>query len=388
MDSRVAEYCSRIHELAPLIREHSDRSERDAQLAPDIVEAFHSAGLFRIFLPAGMGGGEMTVPESLRVFEAMARIDGSAGWNLAICADGPLFGHFIAEDAFEAIFGDPRAVLAGSLNPMSTRAEPCDGGWRFSGKATYVSGSAQASWIMTAAFVLADGSPQLIDGVPVLRAGLFPMRECRILNTWSVSGMRGTGSNDCVFENVFVPQRFTYGWPDPESTWQHGPFASVPLATQLGGALASVALGVARHAIDALMELAMVKVPLGSRATLRERPLAQIQLAEAEGLLQAARAYLYQAYDEVWRNGESGAPFDAPARAQARLASVTAVKLAARAVDLVHDAAGATAIQTGCDIERCWRDVHAITQHIILSTARYEIIGRVMLGLDPGSPII
>ena len=386
--SRVDDYCDRVRQIAPLIREHSDRSERDAQLAPEIAEAFHRTGLFRLFLPADMGGGELTVPESLHVLEAAARIDGSAGWNLAICSGGPLFGNFIAEAAFRTIFGDSRAVVAGSLNPMATRAVACDGGWRFSGKATYVSGSAQATWIMTAAFVLADGSPQLVDGAPVLRAGLFPMRECRILNTWSVSGMRGTGSNDCAFDDVFVPSEFTYTWPNPVSPWQHGAFASIPLATQLGGALAAVALGVARHAIDALTELAMVKVPLGSRAALRERPLAQMQLAEAEGLLQAARAYLHQTYEGMWRAGERGISFDAPARAAARLASVTAVKLAVRAVDLMHDAAGATAIQTDCPIERCWRDIHAITQHIILSTGRYEVIGRVMLGLDPGSPII
>jgi len=385
---RVAAYIDRVHQLAPLVREHSDRSEREARLAPEIVDAFHSAGLFRILLPVEMGGGELTVPESLRVFEAAARVDGSAAWNLSICADGPLFGHFIARDAFEHIFADRRAVLAGSLNPMTTRVVPCDGGWRFSGKATYVSGSAQASWIMASAFVLKDGSPQFVDGVPMLRAGLFPMRECRILDTWSVSGMRGTGSNDCTFDDVFVPSGFTYEWPDPQSAWQRGPFASIPLTVQLGGALAAVALGVARHAIDALMELAIAKVPAATRAALCERPLAQLQLAQAEGWLQAGRAYLYQTYDEAWRGGETGATFDAPARAAARLASVTAVKLAAQAVDLVHDAAGASAIQTSCDIERCWRDIHAMTQHVILSTGRYEVIGRVLFGLDPGSPII
>jgi indole-3-acetate monooxygenase len=387
-EQRVSTYVDRVEQLAPLVREHAERSEREARLAPEVVEALHSNGLFRILLPAQMGGGELTVPESLRVFEAAARLDASMGWNLAICAGGPIFGHFLAREAFEEIFADPRALLAGSLNPMNTRVDPDDGGWRFSGKATYVSGSAQASWIMASGFVLKDGSPQFVDGVPILRAGIFPMRECRILDTWSVSGMCGTGSNDCTFENVVVPAAFTYAWPDPQPIWKQGPFASVPLTVQLGGTLSAVAIGAAQHAIDTLMELAVVKVPAATRASLRERPLAQMQLAQAEGSLRAARAYLYQTYDQAWRGGETGAVFDAPARAGARLASVTAVKLAVQAVDLVHDAAGATAIQTTCDIERCWRDVHAMTQHVILSTGRYEVIGRVLFGLDPGSPII
>ena len=99
--------------------------------------------------------------------------------------------------------------------------------------------------------------------------------------------------------------------------------------------------------------------------------------------MQAGRAYLRRTYDEIWRQGEAVTTFGATARAADPLASVTAAKLAAQAVDLVHDTAGVTAIQTSCDIERCWRDVHAMTQHVILSSSRFETIGRVMLGLDP-----
>lgn len=387
-EDRVAGYLERIRGLAPLVLEHAERSERERQLSPDVVEAFHEAGLFRILLPEDMGGGGLTVPDSLRIFEAVARLDASAGWNLAICADGPLFGHFLAREAYDAIFRDARAIIAGSLNPMNTRVVRCDGGWLFTGKATYVSGSAQASWLMAAGVVLRDGSPELVDGVPSMRAGLFPIRESRILDTWLVSGMRGTSSNDCVFEDVLVPADFTYEWPNPRPTWQRGALANIPLVTQLGGALSSVALGVARHAIDALVELAAVKVPLGARAPLRERSLFHLQLGQAEGLLRAARAYLLESAAEVWRRGEAGRHFDVQAQASARLASVTAAKLAAQAVDLMHDAAGMNAVQTSSALERCWRDVHTITQHVILSTGRYEVIGRVLLGLPPGTPII
>jgi alkylation response protein AidB-like acyl-CoA dehydrogenase len=75
-------------------------------------------------------------------------------------------------------------------------------------------------------------------------------------------------------------------------------------------------------------------------------------------------------------------------RAAARLASVTATKLAAQAVDLVHDAAGMNAMQGSGTIQRCWRDVHTITQHVILSTGRFEVVGRILFGLPPGVPII
>jgi len=384
----VDAYLARVQELRPVVRAHAERSEREAQLAPEVVEAFHAAGLFRIFFPAAMNGGDLGLPEAYRVYEEVARLDGSAGWNLSICAGGPLFGHFLARAAFDEIFRDPRALIAGSLNPVGTQAVRDGDRWKFSGRASYVSGSAQASWLMSAGIVVVDGVPQFVDGIPVMRAGVFPIRHARILSTWDVAGMRGTGSNDCVFEDVLVPDGFTFEWPEGRSAWREGPFADIPPLLQVGGTLAAVALGVARHAIDELIEIAGAKVPAGTRASLRERPLAQLQLGEAEGLLQAGRAYLYRSVEDVWRRGAERRPFDVHARAAARLASVTAVKLAAQAVDLVHDAAGMSAVKTSGDIQRCWRDVHTITQHVILATARYEVVGRVLFGLPPGSPII
>jgi len=389
VSERLAGYLERVKALEPVIRAHADQSERESRLAAPIVEALHRSGLFRIFLPAGMGGGELTIPESLRVFEAVARLDASTGWNLVICGGGPIFGHFVAREAFEQIFSDPRAVLVGTLNPANTRAVECEGGFRFSGRGTYMSGSAQATYMMVSGIRMRDGKPVPADGGGVrLRTGLMPIQNGAFQDTWRVSGMRGTGSHDCSFEDVFVPHAFTYEWPTPEAGWKTGAFARIPLTTQLGGGLATIAVGVAQHALDALTELAVTKVPAGMRSTLRDRPLAQIQIAQSAGLVRAARSYLHEANDDAWRRGEAGADFDLPARAAARLASVTAVKLCLQAMDLVHDAAGMTAVSVGHELERCWRDLRTLSQHVILGSGRYEVIGRIMLGLDPASPIV
>src|SRR5215467_8726964 len=334
---RVGPYFAKVLDLAPTIREHADRAEREAQMPREVAEAFHQGGLFRILLPCSLGGGELTIPDSLRLVEAVARIDGSAGWNLAIGSGGPLFGHNLSRKAFETIYGDPHGLSAGSLNPMTSQAVAVEGGWRFSGKATYSSGSAHASYLMAAAVVLRDGVPQIVAGFPMMRAGLFPIGGAKILNTWSTAGMRGTGSNDCVFENVFVPDEFTFDWLHARSPWQRGPFANIPVPLQMVGGLVAVVLGIARHAVDALNQIAQAKVPAASRNLLRERPIAQVQFAQAEGLLQAARAYFYSCNDEIWRRGEVGESFTIQDRAHARLAVVTAAKLAVQAIDLVAD---------------------------------------------------
>jgi alkylation response protein AidB-like acyl-CoA dehydrogenase len=221
----------------------------------------------------------------------------------------------------------------------------------------------------------------------MLRAGFFPTAQAKVFNTWSTAGMRATGSNDCVFENVFVPDDFSFDWLNAQSPWQRGAFANIPMTLQIGG-LAVVVLGTARHALDTLSELAQAKVPGLTMATLRERPVAQTQFAQAEGLLRAARAYFYECNDDVWRKGEAGEKFSVNDHAHFRLGVVTAVKLALQAIDLVADTAGISSGQTACAIERCWRDAHTASQHMLMATPRFEVVGRVLFGLTPGSPVI
>ncbi|MGO9607217.1 MAG: acyl-CoA dehydrogenase family protein [Candidatus Binataceae bacterium] len=384
---RIQPYLDKIAKLAPTIRENADRAEQQRQLPKEVADAFHEAGLYRILLPKSMGGGELTIPEAFQVCEEVARIDGSAGWNLLICSGGPIFGHMVSRAAFEKVFSDPRGVSAGSLNPMETRVTKVEGGWRFGGRATYVSGSAQATYITVAGVVLSEGAPQFTNGMPVVRGGMLPIEKVTVLDTWSTAGMRGTGSNDCVYEDVFVPEEFTFDWFNARSPWQRGGFANIPLALQAAG-LAAAALGIARHALDALNEIAQAKVPTATRALLKERPVAQTEFARAEGILRAARAYFYQAHEEAWRKGEAGEPFTRNDHADARLAVVTAVKLALQATDIVVDLAGMNATRTTSPVERCWRDVHTAAQHVLLSTSRFEVIGRILFGLDPGSPVI
>ncbi len=156
----------------------------------------------------------------------------------------------------------------------------------------------------------------------------------------------------------------------------------------MAGELAAVVLGTARHALDTLNEIAQAKVPTASQSLLRDRSIAQIQFAQAEGLLTAGRNYFYQVNDDVWRRGAAGDTFTLKDRAHVRLGIVTAVKLALQAIDLVADVAGMNSALTSCAIERCFRDAHTASQHVLMNSARFEIIGRVLLGLDPGSPII
>jgi alkylation response protein AidB-like acyl-CoA dehydrogenase len=369
---RVAPHLAKVAAVAPVVRATADWSEAHSRPADELVEAMRDADLFRLLVPKALGGAELSPWELGPIIEAMARIDGSAGWTMAL-GQGML-GHLVTPALFNDLFADPRLTMAGSLNPANVRAEKVAGGYRYSGRGTYVSGCTHASWMVSAGVVSENGQRLFEGGAPVIRAAVLPMRECVIHETWDVLGMRGTGSHDVTFEDVFVQDGLT--------------FPMVDALANLGASLAPVSLGVARHAIDAFVELATTKVPVGGRALLRDRVTAQAQLGEAEGYLQAARSFYYEVMAETdVRRTEGRDPTDAE-RVRLRLGSMMAAQLAAKAVDLIYEAAGLTSAATSYPIGRCWRDVHVVRQHITLATTRFEVVGRVGLGMPPGSPLI
>jgi indole-3-acetate monooxygenase len=380
----------RVDKIAPTIVEHAGESERLGCLAPEVIDAMHEADLFRLVVPVELGGHGLTIPESTVVFERVAQLDASTAWVLVILADGPLFARHMAPSAFAEICSDPYGLVCGSLNPATARAERVDGGYSFSGTATYLSGSQHAKWAMATAIVMDGDAPEVADGFFHVRSGVFPIELARDLDTWHVTGMRATGSSDYAFENVHVADERTFAPLQPQSPKSGDDvFAHIPLWAQLGSALAAVAVGTARNMIDRFVELATVKVPTGGNfSRLAERGHAQLALGEAHGLYQAAHAVLFDAVDSTWARGLAREPFDNTALATHRSAVMTAVHLSARAIDLLHDVAGMSAIADGSVLDRCWRDVHTMTQHVILSIPRYEIVGRVLLGLDPQSPVI
>jgi indole-3-acetate monooxygenase len=369
---RVAPYVERVNSIGPIAREYADWAEQNARPANELVEALRDADLFRLLVPRNMGGAGLSPWQLGPIIEALARVDGSAGWTMAL-GQG-LLGQLVKPELFSELFGNPRLTMAGSLNPVSVRAVRVDGGYQYSGKGTYVSGCTHASWMVAAGLVVENGTPQFVDGAPVVKVGVLPMQGCRIRETWRVSGMRGTGSHDVEFNDVFVPDDLT--------------FTQADALANLGASLAPVSLGIAQHAIDAFIELAGAKVPLGSRSLLRDRATAQAQLGQAEGLLQAGRSLFYETANEAEsRRVAQRAPTNEE-RARMRLGSVMAAQLSAQAVDLIYDAAGLTAASVDCAIERCWRDVHVARQHITLATTRFEVVGRVYLGMPAASPVI
>jgi alkylation response protein AidB-like acyl-CoA dehydrogenase len=371
--------------FAPRIEALRDEIEHNRRLPLPLVQEMAAAGLFRLLVPRALGGLEGDPITAFRVIEAVARTDGSAGWSLMVGATGGFFVGYLNERLAREIYGEnPNAVLAGSLSPKGC-ATVVAGGYRVSGRWPFGSGIEHATWAAGACLLVnEDGSPRLgPDGQPGTRVLLFPAEVIRVLDTWSVGGLRGTGSHDWTVTDVFVPEHRTFALAD-------GPVQPGPLYRSLASApalAAAVPLGIARGAIDAFVTLAGSKTPTGSSDPLRERPMVQLDVARAEAAVRAARAFLLDALGGQW-DAVVGEQEVSPAQAAlVQLAATHAAAEAARAVDLLYTAAGSAAVYSDNLLERALRDVHAAGQHIAVQRIHYEATGRVLVGQPPAHPV-
>src|SRR5262245_44661830 len=370
--------------LKPEIDAVRDELDRQRRLPAALVEAMCSAGMFSLWLPQTLGGPALNVIEFIKIIEELARFDGSVGWCATNGAGYSRLAGYLPSKVADEIFDNGRSVLAGTLNPTG-KAVAVAGGYRVTGRWAYGSGITHSNWTIGNC-ILHDGDrPRRdTDGTPEVRLMIFPTRTMAIIDTWHVGGLRGTGSHDYRVADLYVAQDYSFPGFTPAPTVT-GTLYTLPMITVAGVTIAAVPLGIARAAIDALIDLAQGKTPMGSSALLRDRPAVQADIGSAEALLRSARAFLFEAVQELWDEVEGGVTASVRKRAFVRLANAGAAEASAQVVHLMHRAGGGSSIYESNRLERCFRDVHAATQHLAVAAANYEIGGRVLLGLDPGT---
>ena len=367
--------------LALQIRAAADDIERMRRLPLPLVEALARAGLFRLWIPRAFGGEETDPMTLVRVVEEIARVDGAAGWCVAIGGEYGVFGGYLQPDAAREIYGsDPLVVTGGAFRPTG-QAVVVDGGYRVTGRWPLGSGCQHSAWIVGGCRVL-DGDRLRLgpDGIPVMRLMFFPAASCEILDTWHSIGLRGTGSHDYTATDLFVPAARSLSFREPPAA--PGPLYALPTIALFGTVLAAVPLGIARHAIDILTELAGTKITTRTQQVLREDATMRGDLGRAEALLRSGRAFLYEALEEAWRVVSAGQTISVTQRALVWLASTHAANAAKQATGLMFSAGGATSAYISSGLERCLRDVHAAGQHLTLASTNYEMAGQAFLGSD------
>ena len=372
--------------LAPKIREARDELDSARRLSKPLVEDLDKAGLLRLSLPRSMGGPESDPLITFLAIEELSRADGSVGWCAMLSSGTSVFAGWLKADVARSMFGQPPDLrLAGSIRPEG-RAVNVDGGYRVSGRWDYASGVDHASWLACTCSVEDSNGPRATsEGTPVTRVCFAPVQAATIVDTWDVMGMRGTGSNDFVLDDIFVPDEHTFTLLDPpweKGTLYHPRFFFTGLWTQT----VANALGMARGAMDAYLQLAAQAGSTTSSTLLRDRAPAQSAVGESEAIISGARAYVLDAVGKAWRTVCDGDQDPSWEIAQARLAITHGLQESVRAVDILFHAAGTNAIHRRHPLERFFRDIHVAAQHVAGLPSNIEAGGRVMLGLTPGGP--
>jgi indole-3-acetate monooxygenase len=202
-------------------------------------------------------------------------------------------------------------------------------------------------------------------------------------------GMRGTGSSDVRLDRVAVPSALTASLaapvaPAPEFA---GPtYRLFPWPVLAGEAAVSV--GVARAALDLVVELVGSRVPAYGAVPLAEREIVQMAVGRSRALIEAARATLRHALTHAHATVSDGGQLSVDQKVSLQLAICTAAENGARAVDLLYDVVGTAAFADHIGLERHFRDAHVLTQHGTKSSMRYASAGKVMLGLPTDASIL
>jgi alkylation response protein AidB-like acyl-CoA dehydrogenase len=375
----------RLEEITPIIEKHRDEAEESLRLSEPVVTAMKEAGLFRLYLPRSLGGLEVDPVTHFRISERVARIDCAASWVMGIANSFAFVASYLQDEGTAMMFGsDPNALACGTLNSIG-KASPVDGGYRFSSRAPFNSGSRFSDWCLMQGEVQRDAPKE--DAEPHL-IGLFcPLKDAEIIDNWDVSGLRGTASNDIQVNDLLIPSALTFSLEtlgQPSTNPHYGgalyrmPVCNLPPSTGV-----PPGLGALREALDWVSDLAQNKTPFASSSKLRERSIAQINYGKALGLYRASYALTETTIERVWSKVVSGEAASAEDKADFFLPAAQASNMIAEGVKLTASVAGSTWIRKGNPVERAVRDVEVLRNHAYLCESRFGTATQVYWGLDP-----
>jgi len=348
-----------VQSILPLIKQYAEASEQDGRLQEEVLEALFEQRLFRLFIPKKYQGEPTDLPTALKVFECVASADGATGWLVMIGAGGGLFSGFLEEQAAHEIFSPLRAVIAGSGMPTG-KATPLTNGFEVSGRWAYASGSDYATWFTANCMV--NGMDNKILSIAV------PAADVTRHQTWNVFGMKATGSHDFSIDSVTVPTTHTFSLADKPIL--EDPIFFCPLETLASLTFASVAIGIAQHAVMEFITFAKNKQVFGSTECLIDKTEIQRKRVQAEQLIQDARGQLYQRAEQVWQAAEKRHQPSEEVREKITQEAIDMVQNCVKAIDALKVHSGMMAVFTVSPFGRAWRDLHTLSQHIIVSPKR------------------
>jgi 3-hydroxy-9,10-secoandrosta-1,3,5(10)-triene-9,17-dione monooxygenase len=375
-----------VAELLPALREHAQEAEDARQIPAESIKALEETGFFRLLQPASYGGFEadpVTFYEAVRLIGSAC---GSTGWVSSVLGvHAWQLALFPVRAQLEVWGEDPATRMSSSYAPTG-RARLTSDGYRLTGRWSFSSGSGHATWVLLGGLVT-DAEKNPVD----FRTFLLPITDYRVEEVWDTVGLRGTGSNDIVVQDAFVPEYRSLGFGDvtqcvcPGQEVNSAPLYRIPFGSIFSCAITTPIIGMATGAYQAHVDYQRDRIStayLGAKTA--EDPFAQLRVARAGGDIDAAWLTITRNMTELMGYARADEPIPMPLRLRIRRDQVLGTERAVGAVDLLFENSGGRALRNGTAIQRFWRDVHAGRAHAINDPERaLSMFGRGEFGLPP-----
>lgn len=369
----------------------AEEAERLRRLPPDNIQALHDTGLFRMLQPESVGGAELDYSCLVDMGAIIARGCASTAWTMTNLASHHWMLALFPAETQERIWGEDRdAMIASAFIFPAGRAWRVDGGYRLSGKWAFSSGADPSQWNLVGGVVAPEDG-----GAQHSRVFLLCRSQYEILDTWHATGLKGTGSNDIVCEDIFVPEAMTVAADDlkggstpgsernPSALYRLPVFALFPLI------LSGIGLGLAEVAYGTYLGSIRERASKFTGAKLAELQSTQIRIGTAESRIDVARRVMLGICEDAMADARAGRIPDLEKRMRYRRDTCFATNMCVEVVDMINLGFGAEALYTGRPLQRYFRDAHAVASHIAFNMdVAASAHGRVALGLDTVHPTV
>lgn len=357
---------ARARAMIPALRERAARAEAERRIPAETMDALRQAGFFRILQPRRWGGFEMDPGVFFDVQMALAEGCMSTGWVFGVVGGHPYELALFPDQAQRDVWGKDDNVLASSSYQPVGRVERVPDGFMLSGHWGFSSGCDYCDWVLLGALV----PPEAPGGPPEMRTFLLPRTDYSIVDAWHVFGLQGTGSQDIVVERAFVPEYRTHKASDgflcrnPGQTENDAPLFRLPWAQVFLRLVSTAALGAARGALQAYIEIAGTRVSTNTGKATKADPIAQNAAAKLHAQIDEMTVVLHRNCEALMAHARAGREIPLEERLRYRYQSASVVRRCAELVDTLMPLLGGRAIYLSSPIVRHWLDLQAARAHV------------------------
>ncbi len=378
------ELVARARALLPLLRKNAAEGEQNRRVLDESIQAMEDAGLFKIVAPKRYGGYETSIRTMLEVSSTVAEGDGATAWVLGLTNVCVWLIGLYPERAQSEVFAKENAKVCGVLTPTATTVK-VEGGFRVTGKWGYNTGSMYADWVVMG-IPIVDGAGNMVDQ----GCALMPRADLEMEETWFVSGMKGSGSNTLIADDVFVPNYRVVSVPglmmgqSPSEHLADEPLYRAALVSVLALILVGPQLGLGRAALNFVIEKAPKKAIAYTGFTQQSKSTAfQLEVAKAALMIDTAHLHAFRAAKDIDDAAQKGEMLDLTTRARIRADTGWAAEHITKAIDMLMSAHGSGGFAEASPLQRMWRDSNIAARHaMVLPMVNYELYGKVLLDDD------